>query len=409
MTPDQTMTQPVGTGRNPQVLSGSVVLDLSRWVVGEYATRFFGDLGSDVIKVEKPGEGSYTRHWGPFPEDVPDPEASALFLHLNTNKRSAALDLKDRDDRALLFKLVERADAVVESFRPGRLEELGLGPTTLQQCNPRLVVTRISPFGQDGPYRDYAATGLTLQAMGGPMHSTGDAHRAPLRKPGFLEWYAIGGVAAEATMAGLFQARRSGAGSIIDLSEHEVLLSGADRRAAHLLAAEYSGSDAPRGYPSAHRGGASFNGKFPAKDGLVLLYITTPAFWNRLVRLVSGDDAQFREKYLDHWDLGDDQEEFSEYLRNWFGQRCKADIMEIGQNARIPLTAFLSVNEVYEHPHFRERGAFVWGDHPRAGRLEYLSGPWRMDRGYELRMTAPLLGQHTDEIRAEVEGRSESC
>ncbi|HXC77433.1 MAG TPA: CoA transferase, partial [Candidatus Acidoferrum sp.] len=351
----------------------------------------------------------YTRSWGPFPNDVPDREASALFLHLNTNKRSVALDLKDSDDRAFLLKLVERADVLVESFRPGRLEDLGLGPATLQRSNPRLVITRISPFGQDGPYRDYAATGLTLQAMGGPMHGTGDAHRAPLRKPGFLEWYTVGGIAAEATMAGLFQARRSGTGSIIDLSAHEALLSGADRRAAFLLSAAYSGADAPRGYPSAHRGGASFNGKFEASDGLVLLYVTTPTFWNRLVRLISGDDQEFREKFLDHWDLGADQEEFLAYLRQWFRARAKADIMRAGQEARIPITAFLDVSEVFEHPHFRDRHTFLPAEHPRAGRLEYLRAPWRMDRGYELRMSAPLLGQHTAEIRTAFQEASESC
>ncbi len=134
-----------------QVLSGIRVLDLSRWAAGEFATKLFADFGADVVKVEKPGEGSFTRHWGPFPGDKPDIEASALFLHLNTNKRSIALDLHAEEDRALLLRLAATADAVVESFRPGHLERLGLGPDVLQAANPRLVVTRISAVRQDRP------------------------------------------------------------------------------------------------------------------------------------------------------------------------------------------------------------------------------------------------------------------
>lgn len=382
-----------------QVLDGLRVLDLSRWVSGEFATKMFADFGADVIKVEKPGEGSYTRHWGPFPGDVPDPEASALFLHLNTNKRGVTLDLHDPADRETLLALAGSADAVVESFRPGHLERLGLGPGVLREANPRLVVTRISAFGQDGPYRDYEATGLVLQAMGGPMHATGDAGRAPLRKPGLLEHYTVGRTAGEATLAGIYLARRTGTGTEIDVSGHEVLASSADRRASYLLSAAYSGRNAPRGVRSAHRGPSTFTGPFRACDGYVMLYVTSMAFWNRLVRMISGGDAAFEDKYLDRKYLGDDWDEFIPYLRAWFGRRRKTDLMETFEAARIPLTAYLDLGEVMEHPHFTERGSFVTADHPAAGRLNYAGPPWRMRGGYRLRRTAPLLGQHNAEVR----------
>ena len=121
----------------------------------------------------------------------------------------------------------------------------------LRRENPRLAVTRISAFGQDGPYRDYEATGIVLKAMGGPMHATGEASRAPQRKPGLLEHYAIGRTAGEATLAGVFFARQAGAGAVVDVSGQEVLLAGADRRASYLLSAAYSGANAPRGMRSA--------------------------------------------------------------------------------------------------------------------------------------------------------------
>lgn len=389
---------PGGSDGDRQALAGLRILDLSRWVAGEFATRTLADFGADVVKVEKPGEGSLTRHRGPFPGDRHDQERSALFLHLNTNKRSVVLDLHDPDDRERLLTLVAGADAMVESFRPGHLERLGLGPDVLHDLNPRLVITRISAFGQTGPNRDREATGLVLQAAGGPMSATGGAERAPLRKPGHLEQYTIGRTAAEATLAGLLSARRSGQGSVIDVSSQEVLLASADRRAAFLLTAAYSDVDAPRGVRSAHRGGATFTGPYRARDGFVMVYVTNAAFWNRFVRLVGADDDAFRAKYLDRTTLGDERPEFDAYVSRWFAERPKMAIMHDAEAARIPLTAFLTVGEVRGHPHFRERGVFVEAAHPRAGTLEYLGAPWRMANGFRLRRAAPLLGEHTREL-----------
>ncbi|MDI9917536.1 CoA transferase [Rhodococcus sp. IEGM 1379] len=383
-----------------QALQDLRILDLSRWVAGEYATKMFADFGADVVKIEKPGTGSLTRSWGPFPGDVPDQERSALFLHLNTNKKSLALDLESDSDREVLLGLIETADAVVESFRPGHLERLGLGPDVLQARNPRLVITRISAFGQSGPYRDREATGLVLQAAGGPMNATGGADRAPLRKPGLLEHYTIGRTAGEATMAGLFSARRTGGGSVIDVSGQEVLLAGADRRASYLVSAAYSGMNAPRGVRSPHRHGVTFTGPFRASDGFVMLYVTNQAFWNRLVDIVGEHDREFHSRYHGRETIvGTDREEFMEYVTEWFAVRPKVAIMERCEAARIPVTAYLDVSELLRHEHFRSRDAFVRGSHPVAGTLDYTGAPWRMANGFRLRHTAPTLDQHGPEIR----------
>jgi len=383
-----------------QIFTGLRVLDLSRWAAGEYASKLFADFGADVIKVEKPGEGSLTRRWGPFPADVPNREASALFLHLNTNKRSVALNLES--ERETLLELVSRVDALVESFRPGHLERLGLGPDVLLARNPRLVITRISAFGQDGPYRHHEATGLVLQAMGGAMNATGDASRAPLRKPGLLEQYTIGRSAAQACLAGLAYARRTGTGSVIDVSGQEVLLSSADRRASYLMSASYSGVEAPRGTRSAHRGRTTFTGPFRAKDGYVMVYVTNQEFWNRLVNLVGAGAPEFRAQFLDRTDVTEDRERFMTFVQAWFAQRPKLQIMEQGEAARIPLTAMLRLDELLEHPHFRGRGVFVRADHPVAGPLDYVGAPWRLANGFRLSASAPLLDQHGASIRAEL-------
>lgn len=387
-------------GEDP-VFSDLRVIDLSRWVAGEFATKLFADFGADVVKVERPGEGSLTRAWGPFPDDVPDPERSALFLHLNTSKRSVALDLADPGDRAVLLDLVAKADAVVESFRPGGLERLGLGPETVLAANPALVLTRISAFGQTGPYRDREATGLVLQAMGGPMHSTGDAHRAPQRKPGNLEHYSIGRYAAEATLAGLIQARRTGMGAVLDVSGQEALLSSGDRRASYLLAASYAATNAPRGVRSAHRGQSKLTGPFRTQDGYVMIYVTNQAFSDRLVDLVGETDPSFRERYHGVEVTLEDWPDFTGRLATWFAGQQKVELMTRAQERRIPLTAFLEMHELLDHPHFRARGSFVPVTHKMAGPLDHIGAPWRMAGGHRIRSAAPLLDEHGGQLRAE--------
>jgi formyl-CoA transferase/CoA:oxalate CoA-transferase len=393
-----TVTDPAATG--PQALGGLRVLDLSRWVAGEFATKFFADFGADVVKIERPGVGSLTRARGPFRGDAPDVEGSALFLHLNTNKRSVTLNLACESGRRLVLDLVRSTDLVVESFRPGTLERLGLGPDELRAANPRVVLTRISAFGQTGPYRDREATGLTLQAAGGPMNATGSADRPPHRKPGLLEHYTVGRMAASASMAGLMARQRSGHGSVIDVAGFEVLLAGADRRASYLVTAAYSGANAPRGVRSAHRGAATFTGAYRCADGFVMVYVTNAQFWNRFVDMVADGDEEFRTTFHDRYRQrgGDGWDEFAKQVEKWFAARPKLEIMDIGQRMRIPVTAFLTVRELMSVEHFRSRGCFVPAKHPHAGPLEYVGPPWRMERGWRLRRTAPLLGADTADV-----------
>jgi crotonobetainyl-CoA:carnitine CoA-transferase CaiB-like acyl-CoA transferase len=156
------------------------VLDLTRHTVGPFATRVLGDYGADIVKIEPP-EGDPARWLPPFAGDEPGLERSGTFLFLNTNKRSVVLDLKTDAGREQLLQLARTADALVENFRPGTLDRLGIGYEVLSRANPRIVVTSISNFGQDGPYRDWEGTDLTLYAMGGPMIASGDIDHEPVK------------------------------------------------------------------------------------------------------------------------------------------------------------------------------------------------------------------------------------
>lgn len=388
-----------------QALSSLRVVDLSRWIPGEFCTKLFADFGADVVKVERPGEGSLTRRWGLFPGETPNPEASPLFLHLNTNKRSLALDLASPEGREHLVRLAKWADLVVESFRPGTLERLGIGPTVLRAVNPRLVITRISAFGQSGPYRDYEATGLTLQAVGGALSGTGAPDLPPHRRPGNLEDYVIGRMAAEASLAGLIRARNAEQGGTIDVSGMEVLLTGADASAPKLMCAAYSGMNSPRGVLNPYNGGTAANGIFRARDGYVTLLVANQHCWDRLVELVAEGDDEFRNRYLKRSVLkGDhDWDEFIARVQGWFDGHSKLEIMERGQAQKIPLAACMEVPDLLKSEHFRTRSCFVSASHPVAGDLEYMGAPWRMDGGWKLRRTAPLLGADTVDVLRQLE------
>jgi crotonobetainyl-CoA:carnitine CoA-transferase CaiB-like acyl-CoA transferase len=206
-----------------QTPDGIQVLDLSRRGAGEFAARMLAVSGANVITVAQPdanprsgagGRGISGRH-----DVASQPEV--------TGDHGITADLRDPADRESLLRLADTASAVVESFGPGHLERVGLAPEVLRGRNPRLVVTRISAFGQHGPYRDYEATGLVLQALSGVMRASGDTTRPPLRRLDLFEDQAVGRAAAEATLAGIYSAQRTGTGAEINVSGHEVLLSGA--------------------------------------------------------------------------------------------------------------------------------------------------------------------------------------
>ena len=155
------------------MLDGLKALDLTHYVAGPYATRMMAAQGAEVIKVERPGVGDPSRRIGPFPDDVPHPEKSAPFLYLNTGKKSITLNLKHSASKPIIHSLLEWADVLVENFRPGVMERLGLDYESVAAVNPGLVMTSVSNFGQTGPYRDYGAREINLYAMGGLMYITG--------------------------------------------------------------------------------------------------------------------------------------------------------------------------------------------------------------------------------------------
>ncbi len=388
-------------------LTGLKVLDFTHYVAGPYCAKLLADYGADVIKVEPPS-GDGARQIGPFPDDLPHPEQSGLFLHLNTNKRSIVIDLKRNGAAALVRSLASWADVVIENFRPGVAERLGVGYEQLSAINPRLIYTSISNFGQTGPYRDYKGSEIVFYGMGGEMHSTGLADRGPLKLGGNVGLYQAGAVAAVATMGAILADSFTpdgddAPGQHIDVSILETQLGSVDRRQSALLAHQYTGELSRR--PASGGSGGYPNAVYPTADGYFQIN-GSRMYWPRTVAMLGNPPELNTERWRDPASQGnpDMQDEFeSEHFLPWILERTRADAWQAAQENHVLSGPINTMADINADPSFNSRGVFVEADHPAAGRLRYPGRPFIMNRSpWQLRRTAPLLGQHTAEILAEL-------
>ena len=391
-------------------LTGLKVLDFTHYAAGPYCTKLLADYGADVIKVERPPEGDGSRRMGPFPGDEPHPEKSAQFLHLNTNKRGIAVDLKHDDAAGIVERLASWADVVVESYRPGVADRLGIGYESLSSVNPELVYTSISNFGQTGPYRDYRGSEIVFYGMGGEMHSTGLSDREPLKLGGNVGLYQAGAVAAVATMgavlAGSFHNdldQDAPTGQHIDVAILETQLGSVDRRQSALLAHQYTGELSHR--PASGGSGGYPNAVYPCSDGYLQIN-GSRMYFPRAVAMLGNPTELTDERWNDPAAQGDAemQEEFEGgYFLPWILERTRAEAWRDAQENRVLSGPINTMADLDVDPSFNSRGVFVEGDHPVAGQLRYPGRPFIMSASpWQLRRTAPLLGQHTAEALREI-------
>jgi crotonobetainyl-CoA:carnitine CoA-transferase CaiB-like acyl-CoA transferase len=382
-----------------QALQGVRVLDLTRHVAGPLCTKLLADYGADVIKIERPGRGDPARWIAPFFRDVPHPDRSGLFLHLNTNKRGITLDLRSATGRAIFLKLLASADIVVENFSPRVMPSIGLDYDALSRIKPALVMTSISNFGQTGPYRDWNASDLILYAMGHEMWGTGQPDLEPASMANKLCLHIAGLMAYLATLGAFFGAQFQGVGQQIDLSIMEVMASSIDRRAPSLLAYQYCGERAER-VPSVNGIDAPPFVNYCA-DGF--FEITVGAnWWPEFVRAIGEDwikkpgfrppvrEVAMREEFDSHW-------------IPWCMSHTKNEIVAIFQAAGIPVAPLNTTADLVGDPQLGERGYFVEIDHPATGPLTYPGAPFGLKESpFKIRRPAPMMGQHNVEVLGEL-------
>lgn len=383
-----------------QALDNVVVLDFTRHIVGPYTTRLLADFGADVIKIERPGVGDSARQLGPFKGDEAHPEKSGLFFALNTNKRSAAIDLRTAAGRRAIEALARRADLVVESFAPGTMERFGLGWEFFRQLKPGLPMLSISNFGQTGPYRDYRATDLVIYGFAGEMYSMGETDREPVKMAGTAALFESGSAAAVAAMGALWAAKRHGIGQHVDVSIAETHFGGVDRRHATAIAYQFSGRKTMR---VASHGGGMPQGIYPCADGYV-------DFTNAGLRPDRIADMLNYPDWLQNPDYSDPVkrlqpaviEEWNSHFLIWCIERTKREIWAEARRAKVMCGPLFTMEDLFTDDHFRDRGFWAEAEHRVMGRVTIPGRPLIMEKGgWQLRRPAPLLGEHTAEVLRE--------
>lgn len=382
-----------------QALDNVRILDLTQHIAGPYATKLFADFGADVIKIEKPG-GDVTRTMGPFRDGQAHPERSGLFFFLNCNKRSVVLDLKTEPGRAALAGLAKTADIVVESFAPGTMERLGIGYDWFTSLKPGIPLVSISNFGQDGPYRDYRLTDLTLYAFAGEMYSMGETDREPVKMAGTAGLFESGASIAVAMMGTLMASKRHGIGQHVDISLAETHFGGVDRRHATAIGFQFSGRKTMR---VASHGGGMPGGIYPCADGYV-------DFTNAGLRPDRVADMLEHADWLDDPRYSDPAqrmnpaivEEWNGNFIGWCIERTKREIWAEARRAKVMCGPMFTMEDLFTDEAFRDRGFWTRVDHSELGEVTVPGRPLIMEQGgWELRRAAPLLGQHTDEVLSE--------
>jgi alpha-methylacyl-CoA racemase len=373
-------------------LSDVKILDLTRLLPGGFCTLLLADLGADVIKVEDTGQGDYVRWAPPYygsEEHTPLGTRSAIYLALNRNKRSVRLDLKQEGGRQALLKLTESADVLVESFRPGVLERLGVGFDVLSQANPALVYCPITGYGQDGPNRDRAGHDMNYLGLNGILGLTGEAGGPPIQSGAQIADLGGGGLmAAVGILAALQEARRSGEGQMVDISM-------TDGSLAWLVmeAGRYFGSgEVPERGNIMLSGGIVCYRPYEASEGWVTCGALEPKFWQRFCRAVDREDLiekQFEKPGSDA------HREVAEIFRT----RTRAEWKAFNDEHDAMIEPILELDEALESELVRERRMVVSYEQPEMGEIQQLGFPIKLSRTPAgIHRPAPALGEHTAEV-----------
>jgi crotonobetainyl-CoA:carnitine CoA-transferase CaiB-like acyl-CoA transferase len=376
------------------------VIELADFVAGPYCGKLLADFGADVIKIERPGRGDDARYIGPFKDDVPNPEVSGTFLYLNTNKRSVELDIETDEGRARFLDLVRGADVLIEDRMPGTLDRLGLGYADLHAVNPNLVVTSITPFGQVGPYRDFKAHHLNL------YHASGQGYLLPMwainldvppcQGPGYLGLFDGGMAGATATLAALLWRDGGGTGQHVDVSIQHAMMT-LERSQLRRFADD--GVD-----PNRTGKGRLLESLVECAGGeFAVVILSSQQQWEGLWRAMGRPEWGMQPPFDTQKGRSDNYAELRKRLNDWARTVTQDDLFHAIQREGSAAAPILTAEGVFKLEQFRERGHFVTIEHPVAGALEYVAQPARPSNvALAPKRPAPLLGQHTAEVLAEL-------
>lgn len=376
-------------------LEGITILDLTRVLVGPYATMVLADLGANVIKIEMPGKGDDARHFGPYIHDE-----SAYFMSLNRNKRSMTLNLKKEEGKRLLLEMVKKVDVVVENYRPGTMEKLGLGYERLKKENPQLIYAAASGFGHSGPYSKKAAYDAVVQAMGGIMSITGQEGGKPTRVGPSIGDIAAGLFTAIGILTALVSRDKTGKGQKVDVAMLDCQVAILENAIARYVVT----GKAPEPIGNRHASIVPFE-PFETKDGELMIAAGNDALWRKLCLAMKKKELMDDERFTTNPLRKENYSDLRKLVAASIIQKDTSAWQEILDNAGVPNGPINSIDKVIENPQVLAREMIVEAYHPKAGKLKMPGIPIKLsDTPGEIRTASPVLGQHTYEILEELLG-----
>lgn len=371
-------------------LEGMKVLDLSRILTGPYCTMMLADMGAEVLKVEAPGTGDDTRQWGP-PFLAGE---STYFLSVNRNKRSLTLNLKHPSGKEVFLALVRWADVLVENFRPGTMEKLGIGYSQLKQINPGLVYCSISGFGNSGPYKDKPGYDVLAQAMGGMMGVTGYEGGAPVKAGMSIADIGAGMFAAFGILAALLARHNTGRGQVVDTS----LLEAQVAWHTYLATAYLAAGKVPRKLGSAHPSIAPYQA-IKCKDGYFVVAVGNDSLWQKFCQALDLSDLGADPQWATNPQRAIRREELIALLEERLAEGTVLELVDRCEAAGVPAGPIYGLDQVYSDPQVLARDMVVEVQHPTVGAFRMTGIPIKLsDTPGAIQSAPPTLGQHTTDV-----------
>lgn len=375
--------------QHTEILKDIRILDLTRVMSGPYCTSMLADLGAEIIKIEMPGFGDEARHFGPYQEDE-----STYFMMLNRYKKSVTVDMKNPEGQDIIRALVPKCDVIVENFRPGVMQRLGLGESAIRALNPSMIYASISGFGQDSPLQDWPAFDLVIQAMGGLMSLTGPKGGPATAVGESMADVCTGMFAAFGIVAALFDRERTGKASSVDVAMLDSIMA---MQLTGLSRQLYAG-DTPK--PAGNRHPVTYPvDSFPTRTGdIVLVCFSQPSF-AALCGLMARPELADDPRFATNTDRNRNEDELRALIAAWTGEQEREPLVALLQEAGIPAGPVWDLRQLTMSDHVAERNQVVDGKHEKFGSVPLVPQPVRFsDATHAPEPFVPTLGQHTDEV-----------
>ena len=381
----------------PQALADIKVLDLSRVLAMPYCSMMLGDLGAEIIRVERPGVGDETRHWGPPWAG----ELSAYYLCTNRNKKCITIDLKKKEGQEIICRLAQRSDILLENFLPGNLAEMNLGYEHIKALNPKIIYASVTGYGQNGPYRDFPGFDFIIQAQGGLMSVIGDSDGPPMKVGVAIVDITAWLFACSAILAALHYREQTGIGQHIDIALLDAQVAWLANQASNYLVS----GKVPRRMGNAHPNIVPYE-TFQAKDGIyIALGVGNDNQWRKFCKLAKLEHLMEDPQYASNPKRVENRKELVSILQKIFLQKDSGEWIRLLTDAEIPSGPINTIDRVFADPQVQAREMLVGMEHPAIGPIKLVGSPMKLsETPVQYRIPPPLLGEHTEEILRDVLG-----